>query len=80
MDLLSVCGLVNYFGRVPNVDDITMSPILLKKGESKLALYGLGSIRDERLHRTFLDKKVKMLRPKEDPDSWFNLLVFHQNR
>lgn len=24
--------------------------------------------------------QVKMLRPREDPDSWFNLLVLHQNR
>jgi double-strand break repair protein MRE11 len=80
LDLLSVCGLVNYFGRPTSVDDITVSPILLQKGTAKLALYGLGSVRDERLHRTFLNQKVKMLRPKEDQDSWFNLLVLHQNR
>ena len=58
MDLLSVSGLVNYFGRTSNVDDITISPLLMRKGRTKLALYGLGSIRDERLHRTFLKKNV----------------------
>jgi double-strand break repair protein MRE11 len=52
----------------------------MQKGTTKLALYGLGSVRDERLHRTFLNKKVKMLRPKEDADSWFNCFVLHQNR
>lgn len=73
-------GLVNYFGKALNVDDITISPLLIKKGKTKLAVYGLGSIRDERLHRTFLKKKVKMLRPKEDADAWFNCFVLHQNR
>jgi len=75
-----VCGFVNYFGRAPSIDDITVSPILIQKGGTKLALYGLGSIRDERLHRTFLNQNVKMLRPKEDPESWFNVFVLHQNR
>ena len=75
-----MCGFVNYFGRAPSIDDITVSPILIQKGRTKLALYGLGSIRDERLHRTFLNQNVKMLRPKEDPGSWFNVFVLHQNR
>lgn len=80
LNLFSVNGLVNYFGKASNVDDITVNPILIQKGSTKLALYGLGSIRDERLHRTFINKKVKMLRPKEDADSWFNCFVLHQNR
>ena len=58
--------------------------MLLKKGTTKLALFGLGALRDERLHRTFCSKKVKMLRPRQDdpdaPDPWFNLFVIHQNR
>jgi len=79
IDLLSTAGLVNYFGKTASVDDISMAPILLQKGESRVALYGLGGMRDERLHRTFLQKKVKMLRPVQE-DSWFNLLILHQNR
>ncbi|KNE66003.1 DNA repair protein (mre11) [Allomyces macrogynus ATCC 38327] len=80
LDLLSVTGLVNYFGRQREADAITMTPILLRKGATKLALYGLGNVRDERLHRTFLHKKVKMLRPLEATDEWFNLMTIHQNR
>lgn len=48
-----------------------------------MSCFGLstpGSIPDERLYRMFLNKKVTMLRPKEDEDSWFNLFVIHQNR
>jgi len=78
LDLLSATNLINYFGKATSVDDIKISPILLQKGETKMALYGLGSIRDERLHRTFLNKKVTMLRPEDD--EWFNLFVIHQNR
>lgn len=62
------------------MDDITIHPILLTKGSTKLALYGLGAIRDERLHRTFADHKVRFTRPVQARDEWFNLFVFHQNR
>ncbi|XP_060016217.1 double-strand break repair protein MRE11 isoform X4 [Lagenorhynchus albirostris] len=42
--------------------------------------FGFRSIPDERLYRMFVNKKVTMLRPKEDGNSWFNLFVIHQNR
>ena len=80
IDILSTAGLLNHFGKAASCDNIEMSPVLLKKGSTKLALFGLGAMRDERLHKTFCAKKVKMLRPKEDPDSWFNIFVIHQNR
>ncbi|XP_068001601.1 double-strand break repair protein MRE11 isoform X1 [Melanerpes formicivorus] len=80
LDILSCAGLLNHFGRSASVEKIDISPILLCKGRTKIALYGLGSIPDERLYRMFLNKQVTMLRPKEDEDSWFNLFVLHQNR
>ena len=54
--------------------------MLTSAGTTRLALYGLGNIRDERLYHTFERKKVTMVRPEDEPDSWFNLLVLHQNR
>ncbi|KAM9019546.1 double-strand break repair protein MRE11 isoform 2-T2 [Ara ararauna] len=80
LDVLSCAGLLNHFGRSASVEKIDISPILLRKGRTKIALYGLGSIPDERLYRMFVNKQVTMLRPKEDEDSWFNLFVIHQNR
>nr|XP_057936557.1 double-strand break repair protein MRE11 [Doryrhamphus excisus] len=80
LDLLSASGLVNHFGHSQSVEKIEISPILLQKGNSKLALYGLGSIPDERLYRMFVNNQVTMLRPKEDQDEWFNLFAIHQNR
>ncbi|XP_059123322.1 double-strand break repair protein MRE11 [Peromyscus eremicus] len=80
LDILSCAGFVNHFGRSMSVEKIDISPVLLQKGSTKLALYGLGSIPDERLYRMFVNKKVTMLRPREDEHSWFNLFVIHQNR
>ncbi|NXV96354.1 MRE11 protein, partial [Calonectris borealis] len=80
LDILSCAGLLNHFGRSNSVEKIDISPILLRKGRTKIALYGLGAIPDERLYRMFVNKQVTMLRPKEDEDSWFNLFVIHQNR
>uniref|UniRef100_A0A1A8KZ37 Double-strand break repair protein n=2 Tax=Nothobranchius pienaari TaxID=704102 RepID=A0A1A8KZ37_9TELE len=80
LDLLSASGLVNHFGHSHSVERIEISPVLMQKGSTKLALYGLGSIPDERLYRMFVNKQVTMLRPKEDQDGWFNLFAIHQNR
>ncbi|XP_008285231.1 double-strand break repair protein MRE11 isoform X2 [Stegastes partitus] len=80
LDLLGASGLVNHFGHSHSVERIEISPILMQKGSTKLALYGLGSIPDERLYRMFVNNQVTMLRPKEDQDQWFNLFTIHQNR
>ncbi|CCG25174.1 Mre11 DNA double-strand break repair factor [Candida orthopsilosis Co 90-125] len=79
LDVLAVSGLVNYFGKVKDCESITVKPILFEKGGTKLALYGMSNVRDERLHRLFRDGKVKFERPGVDTDQWFNFLVIHQN-
>lgn len=63
LDVLAVTGLINNFGKVKNTEAITVSPILLQKGQTKLALYGMSNVRDERLHRLFRDGGVKFQRP-----------------
>lgn len=78
LDVLSSTGLVNYFGKCDSIDSVEVSPLLLKKGETKLALYGLGCIRDERLHRLFEQRRVKILKHRDNADSWFNLFTIHQ--
>jgi double-strand break repair protein MRE11 len=75
---------VNYFGRQDEVDQIEIAPILLQKGHTKVALYGLGSLRDERLNRMWERQKVRFLRPEEededDEEGFFNIFALHQNR
>lgn len=101
VDLLSVTGLINYFGKVelPAADavarkgasqapakgglsdvGIRIRPVLLQKGRTKIALYGMGNIKDERMHFELRTNRVRMYRPAENPDEWFNILTLHQNR
>ncbi|KAF1347958.1 Mre11 DNA-binding presumed domain-containing protein [Delphinella strobiligena] len=79
LDLLQIAGLVNYYGRTPESDNILIKPVLLQKGRTKLALYGMSNVRDERLFRTFRDGKVKFFQPSAQKSDWFNLMSVHQN-
>ena len=54
------------------------------QGDTRLALYGLGYMRDSRLYRMMMtDGDVTWKRPADAPgapaDSWFNLFFIHQN-
>ncbi|TXG67154.1 hypothetical protein EZV62_008429 [Acer yangbiense] len=89
VDILSSCNLVNYFGKMvlggSGVGQITVCPILIRKGSTAVALYGLGNIRDERLNRMFqTPHAVQWMRPEAQEgcqvSDWFNILVLHQNR
>jgi len=80
LDTVSATGFLNYFGKYVDMDNIVLSPILMKKANNRIALYGLGSLPEERLHRFFLQKKVNFLEPSEDSSRWFKILVIHQNR
>ncbi|XP_018477648.1 double-strand break repair protein MRE11 isoform X3 [Raphanus sativus] len=89
IDILSACNLVNYFGKMnlggSGVGQITLYPILMRKGSTTVALYGLGNIRDERLNRMFqTPHAIQWMRPEVqegcDVSDWFNILVLHQNR
>lgn len=57
VDILSTASLVNYFGKAPiqgeGAGKVRVAPVLLQKGATRLALYGLGNLRDERLCRLF---------------------------
>lgn len=81
LDVLHETGLINLFGKFCDVDQITVSPILLRHGDTKIAIYGIGSQRDDRLARAFSKGHVKFIRPEDgEPDSWFSILLLHQNR
>lgn len=82
LDLLAVSNLVNYVGKVDAVDNIEITPILIRKDKTKIALYGLGAIRDERLNRMWNLKKVKFIRltTEQGREDYFNIFLIHQNR
>lgn len=58
LDVFSSMGFINYFGRYNDLSEIEIKPILLKKGGTKIAIYGLSHIPDQRLVRLFQEKKV----------------------
>ncbi len=82
MDTLAAAGLVNYFGKSNTAcnQGIDIQPVLIQKGCTKLAIFGLGAIKDERLYNMFEKGIVQCTRPSEDADDWFNIFCIHQNR
>lgn len=80
MNLLETSGLLNYFGKCNDLEHVNVQPILMSKGASQLALYGLSHIHDNRLARLFHDTKVSMDQPDDRSGDWFSLMVLHQNR
>ncbi|KAI0305362.1 DNA repair exonuclease [Multifurca ochricompacta] len=85
LDMLSVAGLVNYIGKVElplndvPTEGVAVRPVLLRKGNTHLGLYGIGNVKDARMHFELRSNRVRMYMPK-DKDDWFNLLLLHQNR
>ncbi|EJD05327.1 DNA repair exonuclease [Fomitiporia mediterranea MF3/22] len=87
LDLLSVTGLLNYMGKIdlPTTDaeaqtaGIAVKPVLLKKGDTRLGLYGIGNVKDARMHFELRSNRVRMFMPR-DKQEWFNILLLHQNR
>lgn len=87
LDMLSVSGLINYMGKVDlplNAADaqqsgIAIKPVLLRKGNTRTGMYGVGNIKDQRMHFELRSNRVRMFMPK-DKDDWFNVLILHQNR
>ncbi|CDF35204.1 unnamed protein product [Chondrus crispus] len=66
LDLLAQAGLITYFGRAVSSKKVEVAPILLQKGQTALALYGLGNVRDEVLYDTWArQKRVKWLSPEQ---------------
>ncbi|KAF8504193.1 Metallo-dependent phosphatase-like protein [Hysterangium stoloniferum] len=87
LDLLSVTGVINYIGKSdlePNDNDnnstgLAIKPVLLRKGRTRLGMYGIGNVKDTRMHYELRSNRVRMFMPS-DKDDWFNILLVHQNR
>lgn len=64
---------------------IRVRPVLLEKGSARIAMYGIGHIRDSRLKHIFEQPEgVQFIQPTSEPNrpqgSWLNMLLLHQNR
>ncbi|KAF9242284.1 Mre11 DNA-binding presumed domain-containing protein [Melanogaster broomeanus] len=87
LDVLSVSGLLNYMGKfdlpLSSADaqntGIAIKPVLLRKGSTLLGLYGVGNVKDQRMHFELRSNRIRMYMPR-NKDEWFNILLLHQNR
>ncbi|XP_065171050.1 double-strand break repair protein MRE11 isoform X3 [Atheta coriaria] len=78
LDTLASMGLVNYFGRCDKLDTLEVRPLVLFKGNTQLALYGVGHLADKRFVRLHRDGKVTF--HQTNVDTAFQMLLLHQNR
>ncbi|KAF7329694.1 Double-strand break repair protein MRE11 [Mycena kentingensis (nom. inval.)] len=88
LDVISVSGLINYMGKIDlplgsetdtTSTGIAVRPVLLRKGNTRLAMYGMGNIKDQRMHFELRSNRVRMYMPR-DKSEWFNIMLLHQNR
>ena len=75
---------------------MTLCILLYYIGNTHIAIYGLGAVRDERLNRLWSSNNVKFIRPTNTTNNtnsdttsngngnsnikYFNIFVLHQNR
>lgn len=55
---------LKYFGKVTNIESIEVEPLLFEKCNTKIAIFGIGHMKDERLNLAFEEKRIKFKRPK----------------
>ena len=81
-DLLHESNYLNYFGKQLSLHKIVIRPLLITKSncKTKIALYGLGYIKDPILNDLFESGKAEFEKPRGDLKEYFVVFVFHQNR
>ena len=81
LDQLDSNNYINYFGRQNSIQYIRVTPFLIKKGQIKLAIYGIGHMKDERLNLAFENNSIIFEWPTnangERDQSYFSILVLH---
>ena len=81
LDQLNANSYINYFGKVTDIDKISLTPILMQKGTTKLAIFGIGHIKDARFNLSFEREKIEFNRPVDNQgkvdETWFSILVLH---
>ena len=63
LDLMHKANCLNYFGKHNDYENMVIKPIMFCKNDINIAIYGIGHIKDLRLHDQFERKKVKFERP-----------------
>ena len=81
MDILTNAGLINDIGKITSFDKFAIKPVILKKKDQYVCLYGLGYIHDEKVNKLFLHRNIHFEPPPKDLErKVFCILLLHQNR
>jgi double-strand break repair protein MRE11 len=80
---LASSNCMGKFG-LPNIDEqalqtrIALPPVLLQKGQTILAVYGIGNVKDQRVRYELRSNRVRVFTPI-DKEDWFNILLSHES-
>ena len=81
VDQFKIASFINYFGKVRDVEDFVVEPILFERNGAKLALYGIGYINDKRLNLSMKSGGCSFNYPKtpsgEVDQDWHHILIIH---
>jgi len=77
IDIIKSTKLVNYIGKSDSLEKIDVRPVLFQKGRTRVALYGIGYVKDERLNLAFEKRLITFHKPEGE---WFNILILHQTK
>ncbi|ETS77459.1 hypothetical protein PFICI_11333 [Pestalotiopsis fici W106-1] len=82
LDLLQVAGLVNYFGRIPEVDHPKAKPILLQKRPNKAGIWLRPNVQQDEwfnllaVHQNHSAHTPTSYLPEEMLPKWLNMVVW----
>lgn len=69
---------MNNFGKCEQKEHIEITPILIHKEETKIALYGIGHLKENAFQENLNSQNFHFLKPANS-EEYFNILVLHQN-
>lgn len=69
---------MNNFGKHEQKEHIEITPILIHKEETKIALYGIGHLKENVFQENWKSQNIHFLKPTNS-EEYFNILVLHQN-
>ena len=79
IELMQSSHYLNYITCENRDEKIYVKPVVLRKNDTFIAIYGIGNIKEERLSRLFKLNLVIFQEPEIEAKV-FNILVVHQNR
>lgn len=79
LNIMQSANYLNYISGRFESDVLRLNPIVLKKQDTKIAIYGIGNMKEDKLNQMLLENKIIFERPENCKDYVF-ILVVHQNR